>query len=310
MTAHPNPAPRAGSHTGSRSPNRHSRTWLLTWGTVGLVVVIVGVLIIVKVASPGTAPTGDATHQWSPLSSSITQDLKTVPITVYNKVGITSPAAEVTPPVILMGTPPLTINGKPGVFYLGGEFCPDCAAERWALTAALSRFGSFSGLGAMQSAPTDLDPNTQTMTYYKASLNSVYVAFRAVEHYSNVVDPSTGSWTILQRLTPAERRLLSTYYQSRYLPGVAAGQITLPVIDIGNKAIVVSASYSPSILQGLTADQIAGGFSDPTNPVTQAILSTANYLSSSICATDDQKPISVCASPGVTVAARALHLNQ
>ncbi len=224
-------------------------------------------------------------------------------------MGISSPAAEVSPPIIVTGNPALVFNGKPGIFYLGGEFCPYCAAERWALAVTLSRFGTISGLGEMQSAPApDVDPNTQTMTYDKASLASPYVALRAVEHYSNVVDPATGYWAVLQPLTAADKQILNTYYQPKYLPGVTPGSITLPFIDIGNKAFVASASYSPSILQGLTRAEIAGGLNDPTNPVTRPILATSNYMSASICSIDGQRPAAVCSSPGVTVAAKALHL--
>src|SRR5256885_14415418 len=37
-------------------------------------------------------------------------------------------------------------NGKPEGFYYGAEFCPYCAAQRWPLVIALSRFGTFAGL--------------------------------------------------------------------------------------------------------------------------------------------------------------------
>ncbi len=35
-------------------------------------------------------------------------------------------------------------RGKPEVLFVGAEFCPFCAAERWPLIVALSRFGHFS----------------------------------------------------------------------------------------------------------------------------------------------------------------------
>ena len=54
----------------------------------------------------------------------------------------------------------LTSGGKPEVLYMGGEYCPYCATERWSLILALDRFGSFSGLEYMQSSSTDIYPNT------------------------------------------------------------------------------------------------------------------------------------------------------
>jgi len=32
------------------------------------------------------------------------------------------------------------------VSYVGGEYCPYCAIQRWALLVALSKFGSFTNL--------------------------------------------------------------------------------------------------------------------------------------------------------------------
>src|SRR5205823_15010475 len=37
-------------------------------------------------------------------------------------------------------------SGKPEVLYIGAEYCPFCAAERWSLVYALARFGTFKGL--------------------------------------------------------------------------------------------------------------------------------------------------------------------
>ena len=44
--------------------------------------------------------------------------------------------------------PALTADGKPEVLYVGAEYCPFCAAERWPVVVALSRFGTWSGLSA------------------------------------------------------------------------------------------------------------------------------------------------------------------
>jgi hypothetical protein len=32
------------------------------------------------------------------------------------------------------------------MLYIGAEYCPYCAAERWPLVMALSKFGTFSNL--------------------------------------------------------------------------------------------------------------------------------------------------------------------
>jgi hypothetical protein len=75
---------------------------------------------------------------------------------------------------------------------------------------------------------------------------------------------------------------------------------------VDNQAVVVGGSFSPAILQQLTATQIADGLSDPKDPATQAILASANYLSAEICGADGGRPLAVCTSRGVLAAAAAL----
>jgi thiol-disulfide isomerase/thioredoxin len=46
-------------------------------------------------------------------------------------------------------------DGKPLVFFMGAEYCPYCAAERWAIVRALQEFGQWSGLKQTISAARD-----------------------------------------------------------------------------------------------------------------------------------------------------------
>ena len=48
---------------------------------------------------------------------------------------------------------------------MGAEFCPFCAAERWPLIVALSRFGRFTTLHNMQSAQLSVFPAIQTFSF-------------------------------------------------------------------------------------------------------------------------------------------------
>jgi hypothetical protein len=284
---------------------------LFTWGAIGLVVVVVAVVVIVSETRSSTPTTSNGPTQITPVPASMLQQISSIPTSVYDKVGVSSPAAPVTAPTVVSGTPLLKINGKPGVFYLGGEFCPYCAAERWALVTALVRFGTLPGLGEMASGAADIDPNTQTFTFYKATLHSSFIGLRTVEHYSNIPDAATGYYTALQPLTKADQKLIATYYNSKYLPGLGANsQVGIPFVDIGNRAFVYQSSqYSPSILQNLTRQQIVSGLDDPTNPVTQAILTSSNYLSAAICNIDGGQPSGVCKSRGVVAAAKALKIS-
>ena len=127
----------------------------------------------------------------------------------------------------ITGNPaPLTANGKPELLYTGAEFCPYCAAERWAMIVALSRFGTFSGLATVQSAVSDGAgnqepyPDTPTFTFAHAAYTSKYLAFGEVELYTNIPDTSTGGYTALQTATSAELALLRKYDAPPYVdPG-------------------------------------------------------------------------------------------
>jgi len=268
---------------------------------VALILIIVIVLVVVKITS--SSPSASGSTKFIPTSQQIVSDVTNIPTSVYNKVGVTSSVTQVNPPKIVKGQPPLVIAGLPGIYYFGAEYCPYCAAERWAIVASLSRFGKWSNLGDMTSSTTDVFPGTQTFTFLKATLTSTYVALQTSEVESNQPAPS-GGYEPLQKLTADQSKLVTTYDSAKYFPGSPAN--SFPFVSIGNKALVSGASYSPSILQGLSRSDIASNLNDPTNPATQAIVATSNYLSASTCNIDGEMPASVCTSKGVTEAAKAL----
>ena len=109
---------------------------LFTWLAVGLVVIVVAALVIIKVASGGTTKTGSSS--FSPISAANLTALTTVPASVFNTVGVTSPIAAVTAPQAVAGQPELTGTNDAGatvpeILYIGAEYCPYCAAQRLSL---------------------------------------------------------------------------------------------------------------------------------------------------------------------------------
>jgi len=303
--------PRPGARPTPASKPRRLSGAMLAWGAVGLVIVIVAVLVIVKLASNTTTSTTDFTPV-TPAPASVVHDVTNIPTAVYDKVGITSPQVQVSPPTVLTGQPPLTLAGRtPAMLYYGAEYCPYCAAERWAMTAALSRFGTWSNLKTTASSHTDIYAATNTFSYYGATLTSPYLAFSGVEQYTNVPLPSASPpYTTLQNPTKEELAVLTTYSSSKFNPNASSsGGISFPFVNIGNKALFSGASFSPGVLANLSWTDIAGGLRDPTNPATQAIVATSNYMSAAICASTKGAPASVCASSGVQAAAKALKLS-
>lgn len=269
---------------------------LLAGGAIVVVIVIVVVLLAFQGSSPRPAKsTGPANPAGSALTQLITQTT-TVPQTTLDSVGGGQVTAKPTP----ITGPPLTSGGKPEMLYIGAEFCPFCAAERWAMIVALSRFGTFSGLATTHSAArngagnAEPFPNTPTWTFTHASYTSKYLTFTGVEELTNIPDPKTGSYTPLRTPTSAQQALLSKYDAPPNVPAQNAGAI--PFVDYGNKFLTVGASYDPGVLGGLTWSQIAADLRDPASPVAKGVLGTANYMTAAICGLTDDQPAAVCTS--------------
>lgn len=279
-----------------------SRTSLFTWGTVALVVVVVVVLVVVYTASSKT--TKSTQYGAKPVSATVLHDVTHVPASVFDKVG-RGIVADIHQPSVRTGQPPLHYTGKPGMFALLGEFCPYCAAERWAIITAFSRFGTFSGLKTMQSSTTDIDPATQTFTFATATYTSSYFSAKLKEIYGQ--DKPTGAQTPLEKLPKQEARLAAKYDHAPTAPSGSGNSI--PFMDYGNKVIFYEVSYTPGVLQGLSRKTIAAGLDNPKLPVTKLIIGSANNISASVCAIDGGRPGSVCSSPGVRAAAKGLGLH-
>lgn len=295
------PNPPAG---GAPAPGsgRRPATSLITWGIVALVLVIVVVLVVIKITGASTGGTSSSTNQPAPAPSAVVRAVTSIPAAVYDAVGVTSSDVAITPPALLGGQPPLRAHGKPELVFVGDEFCPYCAAERWALVAALSRFGKFEVLNGAQSGPDDVFAATPTFTFDGSRYTSRYLTATLVEHYGEQKNSSGTAYALLHRLTKGERALMAKYdTQSPATPGGL-----VPFVDIGNLATVAGGEYSPAVFQQLSVTQVATGLSDAKDPVTQAIVATANYLSAAICRADGQAPAGVCRSKGVTTAAKAL----
>jgi hypothetical protein len=285
------------------------RSGLLTWGTIGviLVVIVAIVIVIVTKSSPNVSDTFVKTP------TAVVDDLTAVPMSVFNTVGVTAPRVQVSDPIVLTGQPPLdwTLDGlkKPTLLYIGAEYCPYCAAERWPLIVALSRFGTFTNLGDMQSSSIDKFPSTQTFTLWKATYTSKYFNFFHVEGYSAVIDDSSPTgYAVLQTPTAAELADETTYDSSTYVPGLPEGG-SIPFISFNNKILIVGASYTPQTLAGSSRAQIAGSLASPSNYVGQGIIATANLISASVCSMDAQQPSSVCQSPGVLAADSSMKIK-
>jgi hypothetical protein len=243
---------------------------------VAVVVVIVAVAVGVAVSNrPTPAPAATASSGADAALASLTS----LPQATLDAAPAPDPNGAPAP---LRGGTPLTQDGKPKVLYIGAEYCPFCAMERWALIGALSRFGSFSGLAPTTSSSTDVHPDTPTWTFAKATYTSDVLAFEAVETQDRDGKP-------LQTLDGENAQLFQ-----KFNPGGG-----IPWIDYGGTRATSGATVDANALEGKTYDQIIAGIKDPSSPIGRTMTPAINTISAQLCQLTGGKPTNVCTSTGV-----------
>lgn len=265
---------------GYKDKYRRFQVPMVAWIFAGILVAVVVVIVLASVASTPnvTAKNGQ------PIPTSVASELTSIAASTWNPVGIqNAEQPEVAHPVV---------TSAPAVVFIGGEYCPYCAATRWSLTIALSRFGTFSGLKYMHSSSTDAYPNTPTVSYASAHYKSPYIKADLVEEYNRQGLP-------LNKLTTFETKLLTKYDVPPYVPSSAAGQYPIPFIMIGGRYLWISSPYLPSVLSGASWSAILGDIRSGQGPIAAAILANANEFTAAICKVDDDKPASVCNQSGI-----------
>ena len=212
-------------------------------------------------------------------------------------------------PQPISGTP-LTLEGKPELFYYGAEGCPFCGIERWSQMVALALFGKFSSVGVTVSSTYDIDPATRTLSYYKSKYSSPYVAFVPVEGFTNQPGGSLKCgeetfpfWTTLQTPTAAQQEIINQYDS---VEGCLAG---LPFMDVANKWSMLGSSGNPEKLSGMSWQQIAGALFDPNSVAGQSLDGGAEIIVAEICEVDGGQPARVCNSGVVKLYQEEIHRN-
>ena len=283
---------------------RHIPRRYLALGLIIVAICLLATLILVRDNSgPSTTSTVET---FSPAPSSLVSTITSVPASVYNAVGVSSPD---NPVQALQpagnGNEPMwlaTVDGgtpQPVVFFYGAEFAPYAAVQRWPLIMALSRFGTFNQLGLMQSSGTTAFADLSTFTFWNVSYTSKYLILESVERYSSL-NPTGGRYLSLQKPNARQAAAIASYGTS---PN------TFSLTDVANRYVLNGSSFAPGVLAELSQSQIAGDLSTPASPLTQAVISSANEITASICAVDGDKPDTVCESKGVLTADEALKIT-
>jgi hypothetical protein len=187
----------------------------------------------------------------------------------------------------------LMSDGKPEFFFWGAEFCPICAADRWSIINAVSRFGTLSGVWTMKSSDTDIFPNTNTFTFRHAHYSSRYISFVPIEAENRAQKVYS---------VPAWAQALVSKYDVTPNDPQSAG--SFPFIDLANRATgglprnenegVLHADEEDQYSPALSWHVIASRLTDPSSDTSQAIFGNANWLTAGICKVDGNKPANVC----------------
>ncbi len=252
--------------------------WLVVAAIVVVGIALVASLVVTRSKGSGSQlPTGaDA--------AAVIHKVTSVPTSVTNEVGVGSARNAAR----AIGDPPLTAHGKPEVLYIGAEYCPFCATERWAMVEALSRFGTFENLRFTHSATADVFPDTPTFTFHGSTYTSPYLTFTPVETQSNELDGN--AYKTLDTPTPAQAHLITRLDSDG----------SIPFIDIGGQHVVIGVTYDPTVLQGKSAAQIAAAMHDPNSEIAKGAVGSANLLTAMICTTTHNQPAEVCSQPAIT----------
>lgn len=268
-----------------RRPPWQSPT-IVTFSSVAVVAIALIVIVLINQVGGGNATVAASVPQ------AILNAVENPSPSVVNTVGSgTQPGQMIRLPA--SGLLP-KVDGKLQVVFVGAEYCPYCAAERWVMVMWLSRFGTFKNLHEIQSSSTDIYPDTDTFSFYvsasdRATYTSSYIDF----NYNEIEDRNESP---LQTMSAATAAIDAKWDQPPYTS--EAGQF--PFIDIGGVWTLFTTSYIPSDLQGLSWKQIAADLSDPSSTVAKDIIGNANILTAATCIATGDTPASVCSSSAIS----------
>ena len=283
------PAQRSSARRAAQQ-RRQRNIWLAV-GATGVVIVLIAVVVVLKVTGGSTTKSGSSDPGTFALSPSMVSQVENVPVSALVAAAKSAPA-EVSPAQALPSTAvAITSDGKPEILYMGAEYCPFCAAERWALVMALSKFGTFTGLRGTTSSAIDTNPSTPTFSFYGSTYKSPYISFVPVELETNTYSASLGNYPTLQTPTSSQNALMAKWDVEPYTtePG------SIPFVYLNGKYLITGAQYVASAISGKTFESAVPYMTSGTNATSREAEAAAGYLVGEILAITHDKPASVAA---------------
>ena len=288
---------RAAELAAERAKAERRRRLRIAVASIAAVALVLTGLVVASVAGLGDGDDAPAAASTSSAAAAV-KAATSVPASALDAVGA---GTSETPPTRVPDADPITQGGKPQVLYVGAEYCPFCAAQRWPVVVALSRFGTWKGLGGSESASDDVYPRTKTLTFHGATYTSDYLSFTGVETSTN--QRVNGSYEKLDELTGRDAQTFVTYARPPYISGPAG---SIPFLSLGGEFVLGGAQFVPDVLAGQSRTEIASALDDPTSPTAEAVNGSANVLTAALCELTDGAPHNVCMSTGVMTAAKQL----
>lgn len=264
-----------GSSTKGVARAQARRGWLAA-AAVLLVAVLAAAVIAESNGKTGDGGDSGDTRPGTAVSGGPVEQALTIPSDVFDRVGR---GQTWNPPIAVPDQPVLTDGGRPLVMYFGGEYCPHCASQRWAVAVALSRFGTFSDLQLVDG------PGGQILTFHGSSYTSDYLVFQGIEIADTAGNP-------LDELTDQQQQVLNTLNAPPYVPAEYAGGI--PFMSFANQYIILGSTYDAGSMARRTPAEIAAALAQAEDPIAQGVLGSANMITTLICRLTEGQPGDVC----------------
>jgi hypothetical protein len=173
-------------------------------------------------------------------------------------------------------------SGKLYVFFMGAEYSPYCAAERWAIVRALQKFGQWDGLKQTMSAARDESfLNLPTYDFTNATYNSTYIEFASRETKDREFKP-------LQKLLKTEEKLVRKFNPNK----------EIPFLLIGGRFMQIGSGFTPKIFIGHTFRQTETELKKVESEIRKTIDDEANIISALLCVCG--LPPELCREQGLT----------
>jgi hypothetical protein len=167
------------------------------------------------------------------------------------------------------------------VFFLGAQFCPFCAAERWALVGALERFGTLTGY-VPQTHTSGVAGFRLVPTYdlRNAAYTSQYLNYSGKEIFDKDNAP-------LDTLDADEQAIINRFDPEAKFPFLMINGQYVQTGDSG---------FSPGVIDALDFDTLHGQLvSGEQNDATNAITAEVDLITRYLCNSTGGEPVEACA---------------